>query len=245
MVRTVDYNLRKKAVLAAAINKYIKEAVPVASEDIARAFDLSSATIRNIFNDLEKDGLLTHPYTSGGRIPTDRGYRYYVDFVISQMQLLDEEKERIGRGYQKQLKKLEDILEQTTDLLSTITHYTSIVSSLNRQDRFFYKGVSFILEEPEFQDSGRIRLLIRMLEDKQRLLSIINRDFSGRVKIYIGEEMGYPEIKNCSLAVTSYSAKKKPSGRIAVLGPMRMEYGHIIPALEYVSDVLSDALDEI
>ncbi len=130
-------------------------------------------------------------------------------------------------------------------MLSTITHYASIVSFSGQQDRFFYRGISFVLEQPEFQDSGRIRLLIKMIEDKQRLLSIINRDFSGKVKFYIGEEMEYPEIKNCSLAVSSYSAKKKPSGRIAVLGPMRMEYGHIIPALEYVSDVLSDALDEI
>ena len=76
MVRNVDYQSRRKEVLACTINRYIKTAAPVASEDIAAEFSLSSATIRNIFADLEKEGFLTHPYTSGGRIPTQNGYRY-------------------------------------------------------------------------------------------------------------------------------------------------------------------------
>lgn len=79
MVRTVDYNSRKKAVLHTAINRYIKNALPVASDEIAQEFDLSSATIRSIFVDLEEAGFLKHPYTSGGRIPTDKGYRYYLE----------------------------------------------------------------------------------------------------------------------------------------------------------------------
>ena len=85
MVRVVDSEARKRLVLEAAINKYIREAEPIPSEDIASDFDLSSATIRNIFAELEEEGYLRHPYTSGGRIPTDKGYRYYVDFLISQI----------------------------------------------------------------------------------------------------------------------------------------------------------------
>ena len=83
MVRNVDHESRKRAILAATINRYIQDALPVASEDIAKEFALSSATIRNIFAEMEEEGYITHPYTSGGRIPTDKGYRYYVDFLIS------------------------------------------------------------------------------------------------------------------------------------------------------------------
>ena len=93
MRSTVDYNSRRKQVLNAAINRHIKNALPVASDDIAEEFELSSATIRNIFSELDESGYLKHPYTSGGRIPTDKGYRYYVDFLVQQIELLDEEKQ--------------------------------------------------------------------------------------------------------------------------------------------------------
>ena len=245
MVRNVDYESRRRAVLAATINQYIQEAAPVASEDIAREFDLSSATIRNIFAELEGAGFLAHPYTSGGRMPTDKGYRYYIDFLISQIDLLDEEKARIVKEYKKEIRRLEDALEETSEVISTITHYASFVSFLEMQDRFFYKGISHILEQPEFRDFEKMRLLIKMIEDKQHLRDIINRDFSEKVKVYIGSELGCPEMKNCSLVVSSYRLKDRPSGRLAVLGPVRMEYRHIIPTLEYISDVLTSVLDNI
>ncbi len=245
MVRNVDYESRRRAILTATINKYIKEAVPIASEDVARDFDLSSATIRNIFAELEEAGYLTHPYTSGGRIPTDKGYRYYVDFLLSQMELLDGEKEGIVKEYKREISRMEDALEQTSEIISVITHYTGIVSFLEWQDKFFYKGISRILEQPEFQDLDKMHILIRLIEDKQHLLDIINRDFTEKVKVYIGHELGYPQMEQCSLVVSSYRHKNIPSGRLAVLGPMRMEYNHIIPTLGYISDVLSGILDSI
>lgn len=245
MVRNVDYESRRKAVLAATINKYIKEAVPVASEDIAQDFDLSPATIRNIFAGLEEDEYLTHLYTSGGRIPTNKGYRYYVDFLISQMGLLEAEKECIIKEYKKEINRLEETLQKTSELISTITHYAGIVSFLEWQDRFFYKGISLILDQPEFRDFTRTRLLIKMIEDKQGLLNIVNRDFNEKVKIYIGEEIGCPEMESCSLVVSSYRLRNRPLGRLAVLGPMRMEYNHIISSLEYISEALTETLSRI
>lgn len=242
MVRKIDHEFRRKSVLTATINKYIKAAAPVSSEDIADDFDLSSATIRNIFAELEDSGYLTHPYTSGGRIPTKKGYRYYVDFLVSGMQLLDDEKVQIARQYDKQCRELEDILDKTSEVISRVTHYTGIASFLERDDRFFYRGISSILNQPEFQDFEKFRMVIKMLEDREELLGIINRDFTDRVKVYIGEESGCNAMEDCSLAVSSYCVKNKPSGRLAVLGPMRMEYEHIIPALEYISDILTDTL---
>ena len=243
MVKNVDYESRRKAVLTATINRYIQDATPVASEDIAAEFDLSSATIRNIFVELEENGYLAHPYTSGGRMPTERGYRYYVDFLLSQMELLDDEKEDIVRGFKREARRLEDALEETSEVLSAITHYAGIVSFLEKQDKLFYRGISRILEHPEFKDYDKIRMLIGMIEEKGRLLDIINRDFSGKVKVYIGRELGCPEMENCALVVSAYNHKEKPLGKLAVLGPVRMEYKHIIPAIEYISDVLSGVLD--
>ncbi len=245
MVRTVDSETRSRAVLAAAINRYIKNALPVSSEDLSGDFELSSATIRNIFADLENEGLLAHRHTSGGRVPTERGFRYYVDFLISQMELIDEEKESIMRKFRREIRRLDDALEETSEVISAITHYAGIVSFLEWEDKFFYRGISRILEQPEFQDMGKLRLVIGLIEDKHRLLGIINREFSGKVKIYIGKELECPEMEHCSLVVSGYRRKNKPSGRLAVLGPVRMEYRHIIPALEYISDTLSEALENI
>lgn len=245
MVRWVDYEARRRTVLAKAISKYIKEASPVASDDIAKDFDLSSATIRNILANLENEGYLTHRHTSGGRIPTCKGYRYYVDFLSSQLDLLDSEKERIVNEYQSKINRLEDILDKTSELISAVTHYAGIVSFLEWQDKLFYKGIGLILNQPEFQDLERIRLLVKMIEERERLLGLINREVSDKVAVYIGEEAGCPEMQECSLVVCSYRIKNRPSGRLAALGPTRMEYGHIIPALEYISDVLTDVLSRI
>jgi len=245
MVRNIDFDSRRQLVLESAINRYIKDAVPVASEEIAGEFDLSSATIRNIFAELEERGYLTHPYTSSGRIPTDKGYRYYVDFLISQIHLLDDEKEHIVKEYKRGLNRLEDALEETSEIISTITHYAGIVSFLDWQDRLFYRGISHILEQPEFKDYEKIRFLIRAIEDKRRLLGIINRDFEEKVKVYIGHELDCPEMESCALVVSSYRVKNKTSGKLAVLGPMRMEYKYIIPTLEYISDVVTEVLENI
>jgi transcriptional regulator of heat shock response len=245
MVRNVDYESRRRAVLEAAINRYIQDAEPIASEDIAADFDLSSATIRNIFSDLEGTGLLTHPYTSGGRIPTYKGYRYYVDFLISQMELLDAEKENIINEYKREIRQLEDALEETSEIISRVTHYAGIVFFLEWQDKFFYKGISHILEQPEFKDSEKIRLLIKVIEDKQRLFDIIKRDSCEKVKVYIGAELGCPEMEFCSLVVSSFRLNDRPSGRLAVLGPVRMKYKLIIPTLEYIAQVLNGVLNNI
>jgi heat-inducible transcriptional repressor len=245
MVRFIDHESRKKTILSATINKYIREAAPVASEDVAKEFSLSSATIRNVFQELEDEGYLTHPYTSGGRIPTDKGYRYYVDFLLSQEKLLDEEKQRIIEEYKKEIHRLEELLEKTSEVVSEITHYASIVSFLEWQDKIFYKGLGFVLEQPEFNEVSKIKHIIKILEEKQKLLDILNRDFKEKIKIYIGKEIGYEEMCDCSLVVSNYCIKNQPKGKIAILGPKRMEYYHIIPALDYISDLLSEFLDNI
>ncbi len=244
MVRDIDYESRRRAVLTATINRYIKEAIPVASEDVARDFDLSSATIRNIFGELEEEGYLTHPYTSAGRIPTYKGWRCYVDSLISTVtpQLLNGEKKQIVNEYKSKVYRLENLLEKTSEIISTVTHYVGITSFLGWQDKFFYRGMSFILEQPEFQDFKRMQLLIKVFEERSHLLSILKRNLKEKVKIYIDQDLGYSEMENFALVISSYSVKDKPKGRLAVLGPVRMEYNHIISALEYISEVLTDTL---
>ena len=247
MVRIVDHTQRRNMVLAASINSYITSAEPVSSESLAEEFGLSSATVRHILAELEEAGYLTHPYTSAGRIPTDKGYRYYVDFLMSEIDLLQNEKQAIVNEYKNKIERLEDILEHTSELISKITHYAGIVSLLEWEDRFFYKGLSQIIKEPEFHDAQKIRLLIKVMEEKKYLLDVINRDFEQQTKVFIGTEIGCPDIDTCSLVISTYNRgkNKKQNGRIAVLGPRRMSYDHIIPTLEFISDIVSDIASDL
>jgi heat-inducible transcriptional repressor len=161
---------------------------------------------------------------------------------MSEIELIDNEKRSIVKEYKDKIKRLDDILEKTSEVISAITHYAGIVSLLEWEDRFFYRGISRILEQPEFRDSERMRLLIKVIEERRKLLDIINRDFSEPTRIYIGSEIGYPEIDTCSLVISTYRRGRKQNGRLAVLGPRRMNYDHIIPALEFISEILSDVL---
>lgn len=119
---------RKKKVLAAVVQDYILTGEPVGSRTIARRYDLgvSPATIRNEMADLEEMGLLEQPHTSAGRIPSDFGYRYYVDCLMAPERLTPAEEEYVRRRYNQKMLEIEQVLEETARLLSEMTAYTAV-----------------------------------------------------------------------------------------------------------------------
>ncbi len=120
---------RKKKILRAIIQDYIATAEPVGSRTVSRKFDLgiSPATIRNEMSDLEELGLLEQPHTSAGRIPSDAGYRYFVDCLLEPVYLSEEEKTLIEGETAKRLSEIQDVIARTSKLLSQLTSLTSIV----------------------------------------------------------------------------------------------------------------------
>ncbi len=242
--RRTDYQARKDMVLGIVVNEYIRSVCPVSSAHIVTDYrlDLSPATIRNILAELEQDGYLTHPHTSAGRVPTQEGYRYYVDNLMNEIQLLGEEKERIRGEYQQGVKDLNNILEKTSQVISDITHYTSIISLDAVPDRVFCKGLGYVVEYVDSTDLGKIREILRMLEEKERIFEMINRRLEEKIHIYIGHELVHSNMENCSLAVSTYHSHQGATGRIAVLGPTRMDYPRVVSALGYFSQLMSEIL---
>lgn len=120
---------RKRKILRAIVQDYIATAEPIGSRTIARKFDLgvSSATIRNEMADLEDLGFIEQPYTSAGRIPSDAGYRYFVDCLMDPQALNEEEKEAIERENTKRIHEIQEVISHTSRLLSELTNLTSIV----------------------------------------------------------------------------------------------------------------------
>jgi heat-inducible transcriptional repressor len=127
---------RKATILRALVQQYVKSGEPVGSEVIASLSGLgvSAATIRNELAALEELGYLTHPHTSAGRIPTDRGYRHYVDSLTVRARLREPEQRAIVHFFGEALADVDEILRGTTQLLSRLTHYASLALSPSRSE---------------------------------------------------------------------------------------------------------------
>ena len=122
---------RKRKVLNAIVDCYNRTAEPVSSRKIARDYGmgLSAATIRNTMADLEDLGYVIQPHTSAGRTPTEQGYRVYVDSMMTAQKLSLKEKQFIRDGYALSGRNFEEIMDQTSKILSEISHYIGVVLS--------------------------------------------------------------------------------------------------------------------
>ena len=120
---------RKTAILKAVVQEYVATGLPVGSTHIATlpSVKVSSATVRNEMAVLEQEGYLAQPHTSAGRIPTDKGYRHFVDSITPQGVLAAEEASQVGDFFKGTHGRLEDLLRHTTTLLANITHHTAVV----------------------------------------------------------------------------------------------------------------------
>jgi transcriptional regulator of heat shock response len=236
-----DIQIRKDRILAIVIGRYIKTVAPVGSQYITEEhnLDVSPATVRNILADLEEEGYLTHPHTSAGRMPTQQGYRYYVDHLMNEIQLLEEEKRKITQEYKRHARQLEDLVEKTSQVISDLTHYTSIVSIDDGDGtKVICKGTGYVVGYTENTDIVKMQAILKILEEKERLMELINRTLEKKIDIYIGHEMALKDMESCSLAISHFE-KDGMKGRIAVLGPTRMQYDRVVSTLDYISQILS------
>lgn len=133
----IELDARRRAVLRAVVEEHIRSAGPVGSEHLAVRGQLgvSPATIRSTMAGLEKMGLLTHPHTSAGRVPTDQGYRVYVDMLLEARPLPAAERQAVHRGLASAADEPEDLAGRAARILASLTHYASIVAArgLNQQ----------------------------------------------------------------------------------------------------------------
>ena len=201
-----DPSERNDAILDLIVRSYIESAEPVGSRMISRRsdLDLSPASIRNVMADLEEQGYLKQPHTSAGRVPTDLGYRYWVDSLMEPEDLNESEKdliqEEISRG-----KSIEGLAERICKLISQITGTAVIVyirnlkrvSFLNHlleelvetqrladffeeEPELFIDGTSRMFEQPEFQDLAKMRALLHAFDEKLSFLHAIMRDLENQ-----------------------------------------------------------------
>jgi heat-inducible transcriptional repressor len=336
---------RSRQILEAVIQLYISSAGPVGSRAVTKKFPfgLSPATIRNIMSDLEDMGLLRQPHTSAGRVPTDTGYRLYVNTLTAGRLNIEEELEtEIYRELEKLRKDIHSFLDNASRMLSQLSHYIGITISpsylqttlhkleihpyrknqlavilftdegiirnriipvendIPRQDlarlagyineRFagstldeirrtilheisrervicdnlitealricrdvfsisdsdvFISGLSGVIDLPDFCDIGKIRGLLRTLEDKHIILNLLEKiaDVQG-TQVFIGSENPLEEMRQFSLVAATYREGNRPMGAIGIIGPTRMNYSQAISLVDVTARYITAILAE-
>ena len=221
---------RTLQILTALIEDFVETASPIASKHLLEAhkdFDISSATVRNEFSLLEEVGLIESPHISAGKVPTQKGYRFFVDELlaeksdkIQQIQTIFEK-----RIAQYRFAKTKEMLFDALRLLAQLSGNIAFATTDN--DRTFYLGLSNVLRSPEFlqkpEQAARIVEILEGREKFQQLLQTLDLPSRG-VKIFIGDENILEEISSCAMIVARFSSEFV-SGYMGILGPMRMRYG--------------------
>lgn len=145
----MEMDSRKQKILEAVVLDYIETAEPVGSRTISKKYNLgvSSATIRNEMADLEEMGLIEQPHTSAGRVPSDAGYRYYVDYLMAQSDIQEEARQMIGRAIQNKRQQVGDVLRDSMKLLAEVTNCTTVMM-LDEKQGATLQLLQLLLVEP-------------------------------------------------------------------------------------------------
>ena len=233
---------RRGLILSAIIKTFIDSATPVGSKMLGERFDLdvSSATIRNEMSALETEGYLASPHTSAGRIPTEKGFRFFVANVAQSSTALRPKVEAEFMQNLQQHLQQKRLDQDVSDIITVLNNMTRnvVFASVPSQERMFFLGLGSVLEQPEFAQnalmaSGVFRILEEGFYDVLQELHIPH----GAPQIYIGSDNLMEEIQSCSIVAGRYQIGGV-DGFVGILGPMRMDYGKNLALIELAQQYL-------
>ena len=214
---------RQGEVLNRIVQEYIALAQPVSSQLLGKKHKLgvSPATIRNEMQELTDQGYLFQPYTSAGRVPTDKGYRFFVDELLGKDWLLDQVEQLVAQPGRAIRDPFEFVKEATKFL--AVESSDLALGYLADEKIFWKEGWQDIFEEPEFSEPGLAASFARMIEDFEEN---IEEMFLPEIKIYIGKENPISKNEDFSILTSGFDG-----GLFAILGPKRMSYDKNIELL--------------
>jgi heat-inducible transcriptional repressor len=236
---------RQTQILIAIIEQYAEVASPVGSNILAKLFNVSSATIRADMVELEKHGMIAQPHTSAGRIPTDRGYRFYVNLVndnqdvagiISNSQRNAERaiSARVGSGGLPQ-----QTIKNAVDTLVELTHNLGLATI---GDQLYMSGLSNLLGQPEFMHTDSVQQVARLLDNLEPWL--IETAPNEPISVYIGSENPIGRSAGCSLIISRFRSPYSDRSYVGVLGPTRQSYKGVMSLVKRTGQLLEEALYE-
>ncbi|MBI2064244.1 MAG: hypothetical protein HYT66_00860 [Candidatus Yanofskybacteria bacterium] len=236
---------RQEKLLNFIIKEYVKTAKPVGSALVAKKgdFDLGPASLRSEMCELEQAGYLSHLHTSGGRVPTDRAYRHFVNNLI----------ENDSEPTMNEKRKIKAVVSSSDDpyrlnqgiarILSELSENLVITKVLN-DDNFYKVGLASLFEMPEFREFDRMFRLTSFFDEFDQMFEKIEREFfSGfkeesalRFNVFIGRENSLPGVREETVMTARYDLPEGLEGLLTLVGPTRMDYGRNIGLVKYTTE---------
>lgn len=231
---------RQKQILSAIVEQYAEVASPVGSSLLAKVFGVSSATIRAEMSDLERQGLIMQPHTSAGRVPTDKGYRFYVNGLAG-----DKDSAIEKRGERALTARVQDgglperTIRNAVDTLVELTHNLGIATI---GSQLYMSGLSNLFGQPEFIHAAQVQQVARLLDNLEPWLheAAPNQPLS----VYIGQENPIGRTAGCSLIISRFRSPYSDKSYIGVLGPTRQSYRDVMQLVRHAGEALEEVLYE-
>lgn len=227
---------RQAKLLAAIIEQYAEIAAPVGSVLLAKLFDVSSATIRAEMAKLEEMGYITQPHTSAGRIPTDKGYRTYVNSLT----LGKDHEDRTTRAIEARVSaggRADQAIRSAVDSLVELTHNLGLATI---GDQLYLSGIGNLFAQPEFTDGEHVRSVARLLDNLEPWL----REAAPNepLNVFIGSENPIGRNSGVSLIISRFRSPFSDDSYIGILGPTRQSYSRVMNLVSQTGQMLERML---
>ena len=232
---------RQQKILAAIIEQYAEIAVPVGSVTLAKLFDVSSATIRSEMVKLEDAGYITHPHTSAGRIPTDKGYRVYVnqitDSELNDVSGSDRSAKTINARISSGTMGTDAAIRSTVDGLVELTHNLGLATI---GDELYMSGIGNLFSQPEYLQGKHVQAVAQLLDNLEPWL----REAAPNepLNVFIGSENPIGKASGASLIISRFRSPYSDRSYIGVLGPTRQNYARTMRLVHHAGTLLEEVL---
>jgi len=225
---------RKNKLLNSIINEYVRSAEPVGSSLLVEKYNLnvSPATVRNDMMELENDGYIYQPHTSSGRVPTEKGYKFYCDNFLKKKTARQSVKEKMEEVLRAE--NLDEVnIKNIAKILAHESNETAIIA-FEAMD-VYYTGISNLFSQPEFYEHRVVCNLSEVIDQMDVVVYKNYNKINGDVNILIGKENPFSQI--CGSVITKFHYGNK-NILLCILGPMRMDYGKNVGLVECVRELL-------
>lgn len=236
---------RQSEILAAIVEEYAEVASPVGSVNLAKLFNVSSATVRNEMAVLEKKGLIKQPHTSAGRIPTDRGYRYYVNTLADAPKPSKQSAQSLA--VDRSVKAIDTRIENAGNAdrairsaVKTLVDLTDNIALATIGDSLYIQGYASLFSKPELATAKAAHEVARLLDNLEPWL----RETSPNepLSVYIGKENPIGKTSGCTLIISRFRSPFSDSSYVGVLGTTRQDYRNVMKLVKHTGEVLEGVL---
>jgi len=231
---------RQIAILAAIIEQYAEIAVPVGSVILAKLFGVSSATIRSEMARLEEMELIMQPHTSAGRIPTDKGYRLYVNSITEAQETDVPGFDRGARAIEARVSNNDSSARAIRSAVDSLVDLTQNLGLATIGDQLYMSGIGNLFSQPEFMQGNHTQAVARLLDNLEPWL----REAAPNepLNVYIGAENPIGKSSGASLIISRFRSPYSDHSYIGVLGPTRQSYGRVMRLVRHAGAMLEEVL---